>query len=292
MKFTDLWFSVLWALLIPTSSSLALATAKSSGLFGIPAGGSTASKTHLQAASVDASSADISTPVSSAPAVSSSEVCCVALNRSSNDQRIYCKNLDDDKISFFLTFAVIIPIFQNKRKQDAKRPMHILFLSADTGGGHRASAESLAKQVRIYWIDTYTVVMILGFSHFSIDPKLLTRCNRERMSSNQSYTWPILKSQRFDKNNWHFSSFERSIFCFFHIKWQPCYSSWFNFLVRHTNWPMFGPTMDAFPTIHSSQHTNDGRPTRSNGKYSTTCQIPNSTRYCPTDTPESPVAGK
>ena len=26
--------------------------------------------------------------------------------------------------------------------------MHILFLSADTGGGHRASAEALAKQVR------------------------------------------------------------------------------------------------------------------------------------------------
>ena len=43
--------------------------------------------------------------------------------------------------------------------------MHILFLSADTGGGHRASAESLAKQVRIHWIDTYTVAMILGFSH-------------------------------------------------------------------------------------------------------------------------------
>ena len=27
--------------------------------------------------------------------------------------------------------------------------MHILFLSADTGGGHRASAEALAKQVRV-----------------------------------------------------------------------------------------------------------------------------------------------
>lgn len=94
MKFNGLWFSALWALLIPTSSSLALATAKSSGLFGIPAGGSTTSKTNLQAASVDASSADISTP-------------------------------------------------------DSKRPMHILFLSADTGGGHRASAESLAKQFMI-----------------------------------------------------------------------------------------------------------------------------------------------
>lgn len=27
--------------------------------------------------------------------------------------------------------------------------MRILFLSADTGGGHRASAEALAKQVRV-----------------------------------------------------------------------------------------------------------------------------------------------
>ena len=101
MKFNGLWFSALWALLIPTSSSLALATAKSSGLFGIPAGGSTASKTNLQAASVDASSADISTPVSSAPAVSSSEVCCVALNRSSNDERIYGSYLDEDKFAYF-----------------------------------------------------------------------------------------------------------------------------------------------------------------------------------------------
>jgi len=103
MRAVDLWFSCLWALLIPTSSSLALATAKSSGLFGIPAGGSTAAKTQLQAASVDASSAEISS-VSSATASSS---------------------------------------------EDSKRPMHILFLSADTGGGHRASAEALAKQFLI-----------------------------------------------------------------------------------------------------------------------------------------------
>lgn len=74
MRAVDLWFSALWALLIPTSSSLALATAKSSGLFGIPAGGSTAAKTHLQAASVDASSAETPTTVSDATA-SSSEVC-------------------------------------------------------------------------------------------------------------------------------------------------------------------------------------------------------------------------
>ncbi len=74
MRAVDLWFSALWLLLIPTSSSLALATAKSSGLFGIPAGGSTAAKTKLQAATIDASSAETPTTVSGATA-SSSEVC-------------------------------------------------------------------------------------------------------------------------------------------------------------------------------------------------------------------------
>jgi hypothetical protein len=29
-------------------------------------------------------------------------------------------------------------------------PLRVLFLSSDTGGGHRASAEALAKQVREY----------------------------------------------------------------------------------------------------------------------------------------------
>lgn len=93
MKFNILWFSALWALLIPSSSSLALATAKSSGLFGIPAGGSTASKTNLQAASVDASAADISTPVSNAPAASSSEVC-------SHDRRIDGIKPSENRLSF------------------------------------------------------------------------------------------------------------------------------------------------------------------------------------------------
>ena len=67
MRVADVWFSALWVLLIP--SSLALATAKSSGLFGIPSGGSTAmaSRTSLQAAAVDAPAAQIS----------SSEVCGV-----------------------------------------------------------------------------------------------------------------------------------------------------------------------------------------------------------------------
>jgi hypothetical protein len=37
------------------------------------------------------------------------------------------------------------------------RPMKVLFLSSDTGGGHRASAESLAKQVScIYFVTSYS----------------------------------------------------------------------------------------------------------------------------------------
>jgi len=89
MRFADIWFSALLVLLIPTRSSVALATAKSSGLFGIPAGGSTKlSHTQVQAASIDISA--------DAPAT-----------------------------------------------DDNKRPLHVLFLSADTGGGHRASAEAI-----------------------------------------------------------------------------------------------------------------------------------------------------
>ena len=33
---------------------------------------------------------------------------------------------------------------------DDKRPLRVLFLSDETGGGHRASAEALGKQVRFF----------------------------------------------------------------------------------------------------------------------------------------------
>eukprot|EP00980_Cylindrotheca_fusiformis_P012685 scaffold3103_cov136-Cylindrotheca_fusiformis.AAC.23 len=49
--------------------------------------------------------------------------------------RIYSSNAAD---------ASDITMFENATGE--KRPMRILFLSADTGGGHRASAEALAKQ--------------------------------------------------------------------------------------------------------------------------------------------------
>jgi len=74
MRFADIWFSALLVLLIPTRSSVALATAKSSGLFGIPAGGSTKlSHTQIQAASIDIS-ADAPATVSSITESGASEV--------------------------------------------------------------------------------------------------------------------------------------------------------------------------------------------------------------------------
>lgn len=40
-----------------------------------------------------------------------------------------------------------------------KRPLKVLFLSSDTGGGHRASAEALAKQFEVlYPGSTYDLV--------------------------------------------------------------------------------------------------------------------------------------
>lgn len=106
MRVAGLWFSTaLWVLLISNCSSLALATAKSNGVFGIPHGGSTAARTRLKAVTADVSAAEAQAAVSSTSVAGSSE--------------------------------------------DSKRPMHILFLSSDTGGGHRASAEALAKQFMI-----------------------------------------------------------------------------------------------------------------------------------------------
>ena len=86
MRVVDIWFSALLVLLIPTRSSVALATAKSSGLFGVPAGGSTATKssssptttttTTIQAASIGGATAEAPATVSSSSVSdSASEVC-------------------------------------------------------------------------------------------------------------------------------------------------------------------------------------------------------------------------
>ena len=73
--------------------------------------------------------------------------------------------LEEEAVSVTLTSSIPSQVKsgdeedQDKMKQT--RPMKVLFLSADTGGGHRASAESLAKQFeRLYPGTTYDLLDI------------------------------------------------------------------------------------------------------------------------------------
>jgi hypothetical protein len=60
-----------------------------------------------------------------------------------------------------------------------KRPLRVLFLSDETGGGHLASAEALGEQVRIYYIlciyTLYVIYIYIYISHSSHSPSFL--CN-------------------------------------------------------------------------------------------------------------------
>jgi hypothetical protein len=49
----------------------------------------------------------------------------------------------------FLQDWVILTYMLSTSPQET-RPLRVLFLSSDTGGGHRASAEALAKQVGVH----------------------------------------------------------------------------------------------------------------------------------------------
>eukprot|EP00534_Pseudo-nitzschia_fraudulenta_P000328 CAMPEP_0201119314 /NCGR_PEP_ID=MMETSP0850-20130426/3471_1 /ASSEMBLY_ACC=CAM_ASM_000622 /TAXON_ID=183588 /ORGANISM="Pseudo-nitzschia fraudulenta, Strain WWA7" /LENGTH=536 /DNA_ID=CAMNT_0047384979 /DNA_START=352 /DNA_END=1962 /DNA_ORIENTATION=+ len=66
---------------------------------------------------------------------------------------------------------------------DAKRPMHILFLSADTGGGHRASAEALAKQFLIQYPGSTYELADLWSDHGVLPYRTLVNTYK-RMSAN------------------------------------------------------------------------------------------------------------
>lgn len=168
MRFADPWFSALWVLVISTCSSLALATAKtSSGVFGISSGGSTTTKTRLQAASIDASSTEASTTVSSSSAADSSE--------------------------------------------DSNRPMHILFLSADTGGGHRASAEALAKQFLIQFPGSTYELADLWTDHGVLPYRTLVNTYK-RMSANP-IEWRIFYHLSNTKLNEVCANFHSRITC-------------------------------------------------------------------------------
>lgn len=67
--------------------------------------------------------------------------------------------------------------------EDSKRPMHILFLSADTGGGHRASAEALAKQFLIQFPGSTYELADLWTDHGVLPYRTLVNTYK-RMSAN------------------------------------------------------------------------------------------------------------
>ncbi|OEU06991.1 UDP-Glycosyltransferase/glycogen phosphorylase, partial [Fragilariopsis cylindrus CCMP1102] len=70
-----------------------------------------------------------------------------------------------------------------------KPPMHIIFLSADTGGGHRASAEALAKQFLIqYPGSTYELIDV--WSDHGVLPYRTLVNTYKRMSANP-FEWRI-----------------------------------------------------------------------------------------------------
>lgn len=55
-------------------------------------------------------------------------------------------------------------IGENLSPDKRKVPLKVLFLSADTGGGHRASAEALAKQVSDDTV-RYRTLIFIPLSH-------------------------------------------------------------------------------------------------------------------------------
>lgn len=121
MKLADQWLSTLLGVLL-AASSVALAVGPSKRGIGplVPAGGSTAK---------------------------------VAVPKSSTQTHVASVTSDMDA-------ALVASGGGNSAlSEDKKRPMHIIFLSSDTGGGHRASAEALAKQFLIqYPGSTYELV--------------------------------------------------------------------------------------------------------------------------------------
>lgn len=69
-----------------------------------------------------------------------------------------------------LPFSHTLPIFAPLLFQ-VKAPLRVLFLSSDTGGGHRASAEALGKQVRFVFVLHF--IKSRRFAHFSPSSTLL-----------------------------------------------------------------------------------------------------------------------
>lgn len=72
-----------------------------------------------------------------------------------------------------LPFSHTLPIFAPLLFQ-VKAPLRVLFLSSDTGGGHRASAEALGKQVRFRFRFVLHFIKSRRFAHFSPSSTLLS----------------------------------------------------------------------------------------------------------------------
>jgi hypothetical protein len=141
------WVSLLLAL-IPTRSSVALASNhySSNGILGrIHHAGAQAMKVDPSTGSVEDGT------VTSTKLYSTSQIGqanSAVLEGDIDVSYDFCNSVHCKKSSSFIcrieSSIHILYLFGIQ----SKRPLRVLFLSADTGGGHRASAEALAKQVR------------------------------------------------------------------------------------------------------------------------------------------------
>jgi hypothetical protein len=144
---TRAWVSLLLAL-IPTSSSVALASNQytSNGILGrIRHGGAQAMKVDPSTGSVEDGTVTSTKLYSTSQIGQANSAVLEGDIDVSSDlcNSVHCKKMFRFicQIEYFIHILYLFGI-------QSKRPLRVLFLSADTGGGHRASAEALAKQVR------------------------------------------------------------------------------------------------------------------------------------------------
>mmetsp|Transcript_8086 Transcript_8086/g.7917 ORF Transcript_8086/g.7917 Transcript_8086/m.7917 type:complete len:576 (+) Transcript_8086:73-1800(+) len=95
-------------------------------------------------------------------------------------------------------------------------PMHILFLSADTGGGHRASAEALAKQFLIQYPGSTYKLVDIWTDHGCLPYRTLVNTYK-RMSSNP-LEWRIFYHLSNTKLNEVCANLHTRLVCFGKIK--------------------------------------------------------------------------
>jgi len=104
----------------------------------------------------------------------------------------------------------------NNQNNPDKPPMHILFLSADTGGGHRASAEALAKQFLIQYPGSTYKLVDVWTDHGCLPYRTLVNTYK-RMSSNP-LEWRIFYHLSNTKLNEVCANLHTRLVCFGKIK--------------------------------------------------------------------------